>query len=1025
MCTTQESCQELVIRPNFVKPNSFQKATARLTIISVLSRQVNTKSPFPRNEHSPIEIPETRKQEPPRISENSAMSSTNILLARREGHLSSVTEGSNESIEDKDGESKGCNGVNGGVKQWVDGGKNGGQSTTSGSTKDPEVFHKTVNGKGWNKDPFEYMKERKLSEPVLSPRKKTSVVTPRLTRCRSSADLRENEQPTMILRELGGYKFFAKPSEAIANTSNRKAYKSKANENKAMSEVSALKKTVTEQKENITNRERHLLHLEKKIGVLEHENSKNKKQILSFREKLKDCSGTIDYLRREKEVLATERDRLSFTLLTCEHELKELRAQNMNLVTEYESAEHSRKIAVSHLHEAERVCQESHHEKPEISTKRTVEDSSSSEKLITQLTSMKEAVQKLRIDRKALQIEQRKVASFFFENLKQLVSQVRDAEKQQKRSSEESHLEVSQNSPDKVTPSVLVTNSEDVFEEPDDLTTIPEDISDLGVFKKKLKSNERTIDDLANKIRHLENKKKRLLEARFAMIQEFQASREVVGDLETDMSGNDSEEKMEYEIEGGDQKRARVTKKIRKLERTLSMDHGVGKLDCIQKLCKNLEDCEQRIHELEATNSELRAEHADMEEEAKYLKYVLSYRGDVMKAQLKSEYENKMAALRDELENVNSSRSEVQALTKRNRDLEEEVQRLHEELSTLLRNLPALQAIRRSSSRNSEHENDVFTADVSMNLADVSSNLDNTMNSEEVPGNTDKVSENGPQANQSKVPESESSLGNSSVISQKDADSSLGSEAALSLEDQVSQLTEKKRVLLMSMLALKGENGSESDSSFSRNVEVLERSFREIEQENACFSETLQRFRDVLGEKCEHENESGDVSVVTKLRDEIQRLDARFEACRTQGTSFEKDNTKLEAILSCARHEERISELEMEIYRLHEEKKSLLSSIVRLQTDPNFTLSDDVNDSDLINDNDVIKDNTVLNNNNANDSLAKKDIGVVAGDTASTSQGNDGIAGVHNSLVKTYSRDEEVQISPLALGKILCKRLNI
>jgi predicted RNase H-like nuclease (RuvC/YqgF family) len=105
------------------------------------------------------------------------------------------------------------------------------------------------------------------------------------------------------------------------------------------------------------------------------------------------------------------------------------------------------------------------------------------------------------------------------------------------------------------------------------------------------------------------------------------------------------------------------------------MDHGVGKLDCIQKLCKNLEDCEQRIHELEATNSELRAEHEDMEEEAKYLKYVLSYRGDVMKAQLQNEYETKMAALKDELaksKRSETSRSDV-ALTKRNRTLEEEV----------------------------------------------------------------------------------------------------------------------------------------------------------------------------------------------------------------------------------------------------------------------------------------------------------------------------------------------------------------
>ena len=110
------------------------------------------------------------------------------------------------------------------------------------------------------------------------------------------------------------------------------------------------------------------------------------------------------------------------------------------------------------------------------------------------------------------------------------------------------------------------------------------------------------------------------------------------------------------------------------------MDHGVGKLDCIQKLCKKLEDCEQRIHELEVTNSELRTEHEDMEEEAKYLKYVLSYRGDVMKAQLQNEYESKMAALKEELKLAKSksseaSRSDVMGLTQRNRALEEEVRK--------------------------------------------------------------------------------------------------------------------------------------------------------------------------------------------------------------------------------------------------------------------------------------------------------------------------------------------------------------
>lgn len=108
------------------------------------------------------------------------------------------------------------------------------------------------------------------------------------------------------------------------------------------------------------------------------------------------------------------------------------------------------------------------------------------------------------------------------------------------------------------------------------------------------------------------------------------------------------------------------------------MDHGVGKLDCIQKLCKKLEDSEQRIHELEAANSELRTEHEDMEEEAKYLKYVLSYRGDVMKAQLKSEYEKKITALKDEIEesqgrSLKKANNEISSLTKRNQDLEDEV----------------------------------------------------------------------------------------------------------------------------------------------------------------------------------------------------------------------------------------------------------------------------------------------------------------------------------------------------------------
>ena len=357
----------------------------------------------------------------------------------------------------------------------------------------------------------------------------------------------------MVLRELGGYKFFAKPNDTSDPSSKRKPYSNRVNENKNTNEVSVLKKTIAEQKENITNREKHLLHLEKKLSLLEHENSKNKKQIASFREKLKDCSGTVDYLRREKETLAAERDRLSFTLLTSEHELEEMRTQNMNLVTEYASAEHSRKIAVSHLQEVERVCQESHQEKPEPVLKRVVQNSSTSsgmnsEKLIAQLNAMKEALGKLHHDRETLKSEHSNVSLFFTENLKNLLHQVRDLESKRKEISGSNAP--SGNSSQGIIPSVELTSSNEVFEEHADSTSDVDEVNELDGFKKKLKSNEKCIDALANQIRDLENRKKGLLETRFAMIQEFQAGRDDVGDWETDMSGNDTEEKVENENEG-------------------------------------------------------------------------------------------------------------------------------------------------------------------------------------------------------------------------------------------------------------------------------------------------------------------------------------------------------------------------------------------------------------------------------------------------------------------------------------------
>ena len=1029
MLATEGGCQELVIRPNLEKPTAFQKAAARFTIISVLSRKVNTKPAVLRNDSVPLRFPEIQAFAPKEVS---TMSSANFLPSQCDGHLASVDERSNENIEDKNGETKDHNGINGDVADGLKHGKCGNQET-SHSGKDSKVSKKVTNDQEKQSDPFDYMKERKLSEPVLSPRKRINVMTPKLTRCRSTVDVRDNEKPK-VLRELGGYKFFAKPSDTTESTSSRKTYNNRVNENKNTNEVSALKKIIAEQKENITNREKHLLHLEKKLALLEHENSKNRKQISNFREKLKDCSGTVDYLRREKETLASERDRLSFTLLTCEHELNELRAQNTNLVTEYESAEHSRKIAVGHLQEVERVCHESHQEKPDPTQKRTAEKSSKileekSEKKITQLNLMKEAVEKLRIEREALQNEHKKLSSFFAENLKKVADKVRDIKSKLKEVPGNSLCTVSENSIHEVISSVNVTSAQDVFLEPDEAATVSEDVSELDAFKGKLGFNEQSIDEVANQIRDLENRKKSLLEARFAMIQEFQAGGEVPEDWDTDKSSTDVEEKVESETGGGDRKRSRVTKKIRKLERTLSMDHGVGKLDCIQKLCKKLEECEQRIHELEATNSELRAEHEDMEEEAKYLKYVLSYRGDVMKAQMQNEFETKMAAMKDELakcKKSQTSRSEVAALTKRNNALEEEVRRLHEELSTLLENLPALQAVKRTSSTNSEYN--ISTSDISTNFADVSSNLDNSKAGEDISGHADNVSGN---INLYGTAESGDGLDvagaksqNDNSNSNNDGDSSQNpdggnsqnpdGETKQSLEEKVIQLAEEKRVLLLSMQTLTSQwatraDCSESDSSFSRNVTALEANLHEVEQENAFLSETLQRIRNVLEEEHEHENNSEQADKILKLKQELQHLDTKVKVCGSRNCTIDQDIARANAV--CARHEARISELEMEIYRLHEEKKSLLSSIVRVQTDPNFTLSDDVNESSVTNTSDVMLDD--VTNGSVTDVVdavqrpSMMDNVVDYGGGA----GYDDLGRIHNPLVKTVSRDEEVQVN--------------
>ena len=360
-----------------------------------------------------------------------------------------------------------------------------------------------------------------------------------------------------------------------------------------------------------------------------------------------------------------------------------------------------------------------------------------------------------------------------------------------------------------------------------------------------------------------------------------------------------------------------------------------------------------------------------------------------------------------------------------------QVQRLHEELGTLLENLPALQAVNRTSSTCSEYN--ISTGDISTNLADVSSNLDNSKIGEDISGNVDNVSRN---INRYGTAGSGDSLNISGAKSQNDNSNSKNDgdnsqnpdgdnsqnpdddnsqnrdgETKQSLEEKVIQLTEEKRVLLLSMQTLTGQwasraDCSESDSSFSRNVTVLEANLREVEQENACLSETLQRIRDVLEEEREHGNNNEQEDKILQLKEELKHLDAKVKTDRSRNFTVEQEIAKANAV--CARHEARISELEMEIYRLHEEKKSLLSSIVRVQTDPNFTLSDDVNESSVINTSDVMLDD--VTNGSGTDAVQRPSMIDNMVD-CSSGAGDDDVRRIHNQLEKTVSRDEEVQVN--------------
>ena len=348
------------------------------------------------------------------------------------------------------------------------------------------------------------------------------------------------------------------------------------------------------------------------------------------------------------------------------------------------------------------------------------------------------------------------------------------------------------------------------------------------------------------------------------------------------------------------------------------------------------------------------------------------------------------------------------------------MQRLHEELSTLLQNLPALQAVQLSSSRSSECESENST-----NLADVSTNLDISKNGDNILEKAPDVSNEITKAYECAAGESGDSLDisvnsrNEDDNSSKDADNSqkLGDNAVRNLEVKVSQLMEEKRVLLLSIQTLTNqlasrETGSENESTFLGNVSALE-------QENTCLSQTLQRIRDVLEDERELENEAGQEGMILKLKNEIRRLDEKLEVSGCRSLTFQEGNLQANGPPGFARHEERIAELEMEVYRLHEEKKSLLSSIVRLQTDPNFTLSDDINDSDIMSSSDALGDDVIngveINSLEVINETAQrpvmKDTAVNAAGSDGTTVDKDDVAKMHGPLVKTASVDEEVQVN--------------
>lgn len=138
-CAMFSPFSELVIRPTSNASRVFQKAAAKLTIISVLSRQIGT------TVYDQLPGSRGKDKTEEKFDKSIVMSSVGVLK-----HLPRVVEGSSEILlTDRDVENANVAGVE---KDEVENGvvKYGKDDKSS--------------------DPFDFMKERKLSEPVLSAR---------------------------------------------------------------------------------------------------------------------------------------------------------------------------------------------------------------------------------------------------------------------------------------------------------------------------------------------------------------------------------------------------------------------------------------------------------------------------------------------------------------------------------------------------------------------------------------------------------------------------------------------------------------------------------------------------------------------------------------------------------------------------------------------------------------------------------------------------------------------------------------